>query len=165
MQDLPLMYIMQPQNNLPKNMFSQRFLKFPSLPHISEQVSPSTYFHNINPMTLSLKPFIQPNNILMPSSLQNLKLLLNLPQTNLISHKLFSNRFQSHKLASKPINRQIDLPKSPLANNLSNLITIDSRREILASPDPGDQSLSSRREFDFLDMLRDDYLVLSHRGF
>ena len=116
-------------------------------------------------MTLSLKPFIQPNNILMPSSLQNLKLLLNLPQTNLISHKLFSNRFQSHKLASKPINRQIDLAKSPLANNLSNLITINSRREILASPDPGDQSLSSRREFDFLDMLRDDYLVLSHRGF
>ena len=155
MQDLPLMYIMQPQNNLPKNMFSQIFLKFPSLPHISEQVAPSTYFHDINPMTLSLKPFIQPNNILMPSALQNLKLLLNLPQTNLISHKLFSNRFQS----------QIDLPKSPRANNLSNLITIDSRREILASPDPGDQSLSSRREFDFLDMLRDDYLVLSHRGF
>jgi hypothetical protein len=111
-------------------MFSQRFLKLPPLPYISQQVTPSANFHDINPMTLSFKPLIQPNNILMPCPLQNFTLLFNLPQTSLISHKLFSNRFQSDKLSSKPINSQIDLSKSPFTNNLSYLITINRRSKI-----------------------------------
>lgn len=97
-------------------------------------------------MTLSFKPFIQPNNILMSCSLQNFILLFNLPQTSLISHKLFGNRLQRHKLARKPIDCQINLAKSSFANNFSNLIAINGCSEFLATLDPLNQSLSSRRQ-------------------
>lgn len=94
-------------------------------------------------MALSFKPFIQSNNILMSCSLQNFILLFNLPQTSLISHKLFCNRLQSHKLPSKPINCQINLAKSSFANNFSNLIAINSCNEFPATLYSLNQGLSS----------------------
>lgn len=120
-------------------MFSQRLLQLPSLPDISEQVTASTNLHDIDPMTLSFKSLIQPNNILMSSPLQYFILLFNLPQTSLICHKLLSYGLQGHKLASEPIYSQIDLAKSPFADDFADLITINSCCKICTSFYPLDQ--------------------------
>lgn len=74
------MYILQPKNDLSEYKFGVVFLQLSPSSNICEQIASTTDLHDVNDVVLSLKALIEPDNIFLSRSLQDIVLLHDLLQ-------------------------------------------------------------------------------------
>ena len=121
------MYILQPKNDLSEYKFGVVFLQLSPSSNICEQIASTTDLHDVNDVVLSLKALIEPDNIFLSRSLQDIVLLHDLLQWRLVLHGFLANTFQRHELATQPMDGQVDLAKGSFTYDFANLIIFSLR--------------------------------------
>jgi len=76
-------------------------------------------------MLRRLEWVIKSDYVLLLGASENVELLHDLALAGFFIHELLVDRFQSHKFARKPVDRQIYLAKSSLAHNFTNFVVLN----------------------------------------
>lgn len=76
-------------------------------------------------MLLSLEALVQPNDVLLACTLQNVVLLHDLLEAALILHERLVDGFECDKLAREPMNGEVDLAEGSFTNDLADLVVVN----------------------------------------